>query len=91
MPLPGLVKGRGYSYIMASEVTTLKHELRDDTVESGLGVSKTLLTSAESTKVLGGLGDDFIVELEVDASTLNCSDRVLAGPRPCCATLIACC
>jgi hypothetical protein len=41
-------------------------------VESGVLVSKALLASAESTKVLNCLGDDVVEELEVDATLLVC-------------------
>jgi hypothetical protein len=55
------VAGR-MTYVATGEVTTLEHELGDDTVEGGAlvveGLARaagTLLTSAESTEVLGGL------------------------------------
>jgi hypothetical protein len=41
-------------------------------VEGGASVSKALLASAESTEVLSGLGDDIVVEDEVDAAGLLC-------------------
>jgi hypothetical protein len=50
------------TYVATGEVTTLEHELGDDTVEGGAlvveGLARaagTLLTSAESAEVLGGL------------------------------------
>ncbi len=50
------------THVAGSEVTTLKHELGDDTVEGstleveGLAAAAgTLLASAESTEVLSGL------------------------------------
>jgi len=50
-------------YVAAGEVTTLKHELGDDTVEAGAlvveglaGAASALLAGAESAEVLGGLG-----------------------------------
>jgi len=59
----------GYStYVATSEVTTLEHELGDDTVELGARVTEALLASAESAEVLDGLGDDVVEELEVDAA-----------------------
>lgn len=49
-------------YVAAGEVTTLKHELGDDTVEAGAlvveglaGAASALLAGAESAEVLGGL------------------------------------
>ena len=48
-------------YVAAGEVTTLKHELGDDTVEAGAlvveglaGAASALLAGAESAEVLGG-------------------------------------
>ena len=58
------------AYIATREVTALKHELRDDTVEFGAAVSETLLAGAEGSEVLGRLGDFFIEELKVDAAFL---------------------
>jgi hypothetical protein len=53
------------TYVATGEVTTLKHELGDDTVEGGAlvveGLARaagSLLTSAESAEVLGGLHRD---------------------------------
>lgn len=56
---------------MAGEVTTLQHELRDDTVETGLLVTLTGLSLAELTEVLSGLGDVSLVEVEVDTADLG--------------------
>ena len=53
---------------MLGEVTSLKHELGDDTVEAGALVPKALLAGAESAEVLGGLWDSLIKEFEVDAA-----------------------
>lgn len=63
----------GRTDVATGEVTTLEHELRDDTVEGGALVAKALLTGAESTEILGGLGDDAVVEFEVDAAGLDCT------------------
>jgi hypothetical protein len=64
------VDGLATSAVATGEVTTLKHEVRDDSVEGRALVAETLLASAESTEVLGGLGDLFVEEVEVDAATL---------------------
>lgn len=56
---------------MAGEVTTLEHELGDDTVETGALVALALGELAELTEVLGGLGDISLVEVEVDAANLG--------------------
>jgi hypothetical protein len=58
------------THIAAGEVTTLKHEIGDDTVELGARVAEALLASAEGAEVLDGLGDDIVEELEVDAAGL---------------------
>lgn len=58
------------TYVSALEVTTLKHELRDDAVEFGASVSEAFLAGAESTEVLGGFRNYVIVENEVDATRL---------------------
>ena len=59
-------------YVATGEVTALKHELRDNAVEGRISVAEALLAGAESTEVLGGLWDLFIVEDEVDATGLLC-------------------
>lgn len=69
------------TYVATGEVTTLKHELRDDAVEGRSSISEALLTSAESTEVLGGLWDYVIVKEEVDTAGLLCSRFVLAVDR----------
>jgi hypothetical protein len=63
------------SYVATGEVTALEHEIRDDAVELvelGVGVTETLLACAESAEVLDRLGDDIVVEFEVDASSAGC-------------------
>ena len=59
------------AYVAAGEVTTLKHELWDDAVELGAGVALALLGGlAKLLEVLRRLGDDVIVEDEIDATLL---------------------
>lgn len=62
------VDGLSTGTVTAGEVTTLEHELGDDTVEGRVGVAETLLASAESTEVGGGLGDNVVKKLENDAT-----------------------
>jgi hypothetical protein len=50
----------------------LKHELRDDAMEGRASISVALLAGAESTEVLDGLWDVFLVENEVDTAGLLC-------------------
>jgi hypothetical protein len=56
--------------IAASEVTALKHELRDDAVELGARVAEALLAGGEGAEVLGRLGHVFAVEVEVHDALL---------------------
>lgn len=70
MPLPVIDKIER-THVVAGEVTTLQHELRDDTVETGLLVTLTGLSLAELTEVLSGLGDVSLVEVEVDTADLG--------------------
>jgi hypothetical protein len=55
---------------VAGEVTTLEHEVGDDTVEAGANVALALGTLAELTEVGSSLGDILLVEIEVDAASL---------------------
>jgi hypothetical protein len=69
-----------FTHVATGEVTTLEHEVRDDTVELRARVAEALLASAESTEVLDGLGDNVVEELEVDAAgTLFVSSQLAAG------------
>jgi hypothetical protein len=65
------------TYVTTGEVTTLEHEVGDDSVERRTLVAKTLLASAESTEVLSGLGDLLVEEVEVNATTLAWREGVL--------------
>lgn len=64
-------KSRGLTYVTTGEVTTLEHEVGDDSVERGAGIAKALLASAEGTEVFSGLGDDIVEQVEVDAASLG--------------------
>ena len=50
-------------------VTTLEHEVRDDSVESRSGVTEAVLSGTELTEVTGGLGDNVVEELEGDSAS----------------------
>lgn len=65
------VDGLATSAVTTGEVTTLKHELRDDTVEGRALVLQALIALAELQEVLGGLGDDVVVEVEVNHTRLD--------------------
>ena len=58
------------THVATSKVSTLKHELWNHTMELGTAIAKALLSGAEGTEVLGGLGHDIIVKCEVDATGL---------------------
>ena len=63
------------AYVATGEVTTLEHELGDDAVEGRALVAEAVLASAELNEVPGGLGDNVVVELEVDAAALLCREK----------------
>jgi len=65
------VDGLSTSSVAPGEVTTLEHELGDDTVERGTLISEAVLASGKLTEVLGSLGDDVVVQLEGDATGVN--------------------
>jgi hypothetical protein len=50
------------------EVTALKHELRDDTVEARAGVAETILARGKFTEVSRGLRHNIVVQFEDDAA-----------------------
>ena len=85
------VDGLASSAITSSKVTTLDHELLDDTMEDGALVvqrlsrlANTLLTSAESAEVLSSLGDKVGIELHGDAANglaADCEVEEDAGSR----------
>lgn len=65
------VDGLATSAVATGEVTTLEHELGDDTVEGRALVSEALVALAQLNEVLGGLWDDVVVEVEVNCPILN--------------------
>jgi hypothetical protein len=69
------------TYVATGEVTSLKHELWDDTVEGRASISEALLASAESTEVLSSLWYNVVIEDEVDATGLLYRERQLCFPR----------
>lgn len=77
----GAVDTLATTSITSGEITTLQHELRDDSVEAAAlvvqvlaGLSLALLSSAKSSEVLGGLGDYVISQDKLDSSRLNSVD-----------------
>lgn len=65
------IDGLATSAVATGEVTTLEHEFRDDSVERRTGITEALLASAESTEVLGSLGNNVGEEVELDAARLR--------------------
>lgn len=61
------------TYIATSEITSLKHEVGDHTMELGALVSETFLASAKGAKVFNRFRADLIVQDEVDSTFLFCS------------------
>lgn len=70
----------GSTNVATGEVTTLEHELGDDAVELGGLVAKALLAGRKSAEVLDGLGDDVVVEVEVDATGLLLNGTLAGDP-----------
>jgi len=68
------VDGLSTGAVVVGKVTTLQHELRDDTVEDGVPVAKALLASAESSEVFGGLWDNVVFELKDDLASWGSTD-----------------
>ena len=56
------------SSVVVGEVTSLAHELRNDTVEGGTLVSESLFSGAQGTKVFGSLGNNIGAEFHDDAA-----------------------
>ncbi len=52
-----------------THVTTLEHELGNDSVEAGAGVAEALLLGAEGSEVGSRLGHDRIVQLKDDPAS----------------------
>ena len=68
--------------VSVGEVSALDHEVLDNTVEDGSLVAETFsrgfagaaLAGAEGAEVLGGFGDDVIVEFEGNAAFVVVAD-----------------
>lgn len=54
--------------VTASEVTTLEHKVRNNTVECRSGVSETILASGKLAEVPSGLWHNIVVQLEDDTA-----------------------
>ncbi len=69
------VDGFTASAVAASEITTLAHEILDDTMEGGAlevqrlaGAALALLAGAEAAEIFGGLGDNIGAESHLNAT-----------------------
>lgn len=62
------------SAVSSGKVATLKHELGDDTMECAALVAEAWRANSELTEVLGGFGDNVIVEFEDDPSSVLAVD-----------------
>jgi len=62
------IDGFSTSAVVVGEVTSLAHEIVDNTVEGGALVAVTLLSSAKSTEVLSSLGGDIGAERHLNPS-----------------------
>ena len=58
------VNGLSSSSVVVSEITSLDHELRNDSVEDGSLVSESLFTSAKSSEVLSSIWNDVSVKFD---------------------------
>ena len=61
------VDGLAAGAVAAGEVAALQHEAGDDSVEGAAFEAEAFLAGAEGAEVLGGFGDDVVVEGEVDS------------------------
>ena len=58
------IDGLATGAVVIGEVTTLAHEVGDDTMEGGSLVTISLLSGAKSTEILGSLGSNVISQLK---------------------------
>jgi hypothetical protein len=68
------IDGLATSTVATGEITALKHELGDHTVELGTFIAKPVLASCELPEVSCGIGDDLVVQLECDSTRLPTTD-----------------
>lgn len=66
------------------DVSSLEHEVGDDSVEDGVLVAQintrlalSLLSSAQASEVLGGLGDDIVVQLDAQPSAIELTSKTI--------------
>lgn len=61
---PGAINRFTTSTVVIGEIATLAHEVRDHPVETATLVAKTLLSGAESAKILRRLRDNILPQLK---------------------------
>lgn len=62
------VNGLTTGTVTSGEVTTLQHELRDNSVEVRTGVTVTFFTSTKGSEVFSSLWDNVVVQFEDNSS-----------------------
>lgn len=67
------------AHITTGEVASLQHKLRDDAVELATLVAVALLAGTKRSEVLSSLGNDVVIEVEVDAAFLGYDITPSAG------------
>lgn len=68
------VDGFSSSSVALGEITSLAHEVGDDTVKGGSLEAKALLSSAQGTEVLSGLGNNIGSQFHDDAAGSGAAD-----------------
>jgi len=68
------IDGLATCTIVTGEITALKHELGDHTVERGIFIAKTVLAGRKLPKISCGVGDDIVVQFEDDTTSRITTD-----------------
>lgn len=73
------INGLSTSAIVVGEITTLAHELGNDTVESGALVAETAFASAQSTEVFSSARHNIGTELHGNKIIIKLVRNALSG------------
>jgi hypothetical protein len=68
------INGLSACAVMIGKVTTLAHEISDDTVEARSSISETFFAGAESTEVFGRLGHNISTQFHDDTASSAATD-----------------
>jgi len=68
------VDGLATRAVVPGEITALKHELRNHTVETGTRIAEVVLASSEFTEVSRGFGYYFVIQPENDTTSMGTAD-----------------